>query len=371
MVALPWLVYRGTSSSFDTAMVFALYTLPYVLFGALAGVAIDRLNKRAVMIGADLVRACLVLAIPWAAQTSLALVFGLAFALSTATVIFDPCKLALLPEVTRPDQLLRANSVMSSVENIIEIVGYGIAGFVLAYVPIATAFRIDAASFLVSACALALVRYRPVGAASQAMRRQSLWRDLREGVAYLRKSVGLRANTIMVIAATAGIGASYPLTFFLAVSVFGGGARTFGVFEAVIALGYLIGSLAAAALSNRVRLGHAMTIGISTMGVSLTLVAAAPAVWLACLGFALLGLANAMALISTDTFIQSATPAGLRGRVFGVRFMLTQGMYALSVLAGGFLTSGIDVRILFIAAGIVVVAPGVWGLFVREIREAR
>ena len=61
MVAFPWLVYARTGSALGTGVIFALYTLPYVLFGAFAGVIIDRFNKRTVMIAADMLRAGLVL----------------------------------------------------------------------------------------------------------------------------------------------------------------------------------------------------------------------------------------------------------------------------------------------------------------------
>jgi len=63
-------------------------------------------------------------------------------------------------------------------------------------------------------------------------------------------------------------------------------------------------------------------------------------------------------------------PEGLRGRVFGVRFALTQGTYALSVLIGGALAGVFDVRVLFIVAGVLIAVPALAGLFVRDIREA-
>jgi MFS family permease len=90
----------------------------------------------------------------------------------------------------------------------------------------------------------------------------------------------------------------------------------------------------------------------------------------ACFPFAILGLANAAALIAVDTYLQDVVPEQLRGRVFGTRFTLTQGVYALSVLAGGALATAVDVRVLFIVAGLLIALPALAGLWVREIREA-
>jgi DHA3 family macrolide efflux protein-like MFS transporter len=370
MVALPWLVYRSTGSALSTGVVFALYTLPYVLFGAFAGVLIDRFDKRLVMIASDVARVALVLLVPLAAAWSLPAVYALSFLIASAAVFFDPCKLAILPDLVSRDRLLRANSLLATGENLTEIVGYTLAGFTLAYISTTSAFRIDAASFAVSAATLALIRYRAPARSAAEKAARSFRRELHEGLVFLVHHRGLLMNTVMVIGCVAGLGASYPLTFLLAVKVLDAGTAGFGVFEATIALGYLVGSIALAALASRVRKGRAMTIGLTVMGASLALVAAAGGVVQACIPFAVLGLANAAALIAVDTYLQDLVPEHLRGRVFGTRFTLTQGVYALSVLVGAALATVVDVRVLFIVAGLLIALPALAGLLVREIREA-
>ena len=67
MVAFPWLVYTTTHSAMSTGIVLALFTLPYVLFGAVAGGVLDRLDRRGVMVAADIIRGGLVLAVPFVA----------------------------------------------------------------------------------------------------------------------------------------------------------------------------------------------------------------------------------------------------------------------------------------------------------------
>ena len=99
-------------------------------------------------------------------------------------------------------------------------------------------------------------------------------------------------------------------------------------------------------------------------------VALATGVWQSCIPFALFGVANAAALVAVDTYLQKVVPERLRGRVFGVRFTLTQGTWALSVLVGGALAGVVGIRVLFIVAGAIMVVPALCGLFVREIREA-
>ena len=174
----------------------------------------------------------------------------------------------------------------------------------------------------------------------------------------------------MVVAFVAGLGASYPLTFLLAVRVFDAGTKAFGIFEAVMGVGYLAGSVALATLATRFPKGLAMAIGWAVMGASLIAVAATESVWQACIPLAVLGFFNAIALIALDTWLQDVVPERLRGRVFGARFTLTQGTYAISVLVGGALAGVFDVRALFIVAGVLMAIPGIAALFVRGIRDA-
>jgi len=369
-LAFPWLVHKATGSALGTGAVFALYTLPYVLFGAFAGVLVDRFDKRSVMIVVDLLRAGLVLLVPLVAARSLPLVYVLSFAMASAGVFFDPAKLAIVPEIVPSARLLRANSLLATGENLTEILGWAFAGLLLAAVSTTAAFEIDAATFVVSAAALTLMRYRAPARAATERSARALWGEFREGLDFLRRHRGLRANTFMIVICVAGLGAAYPLTFMLAVRVLDGGTKAFGLLEASVGAGYLAGSLLLVTLATRVRKGWTMTVGLAVMGASLATVAVAESVWQACIPFLIFGIANAAALIAVDTYLQEAVPEGLRGRVLGTRFTLTQGTYALSVLVGGALAGVFDVRALFIVAGAIVAVSAFLGLLTREIREA-
>lgn len=369
-LAFPWLVYKSTGSALGTGAVFAVYTLPYVLFGAFAGVAVDRLDKRRLMIAVDLLRAALVLAVPLVATRSLPAVFVLSFAIASAGVFFDPAKLAILPEIVPSGRLLRANSLLSTGENLTEILGWAFAGLLLASVSTSVAFQLDAVTFAVSAVALALMRYQAPARAAAERTARAFWRELKDGVRFVGRDRGLRANTVMIVVCVAGLGAAYPLTFLFAVQVLEGGAGAFGALEASVGAGYLAGSLALVALATRVHKGRAMIAGLALMGACLALVPITDSVWVAAVPLAVFGLANAVVLIAVDTYLQEVVPRGMRGRVLGTRFTITQGTYALSVLVGGALAAVIDVRVLFIVAGAIVAASALVGLLAREVRES-
>jgi MFS family permease len=382
LVAFPWLVYTTTGSAVSTGVVLAMYTLPYVFFGTVAGALIDRLNKRWVMVGADLVRAALVCAVPFAAQRSLPAVYALTFLTACATVFFHPSLLSLLPEIVDRSRLLRANSLLSTSENVTEIGGYAVAGFLVAAVATRTAFLIDGATFLVSAAALSAMAYRPLSAAAATdipegaetdarpnpVTAHRMAAEIREGLAFLFGHRGLRANTILVVCAAIGVGASYPLTFLLAMRAYSG-ASSFGLMETAIAGGYLAGSLLMATLAKKVRKGLAVTLGLLVIGVGYVVVAALDPLPAVLAAFAVLGLANAAFLISVDTYFQETIPAPLRGRVWGARFTLTQATYAVGVLAAGALAASHAVRPLFVICGVIVGVPALVALFSPAVRK--
>jgi MFS family permease len=376
MVAFPWIVYRTTGSAVSTGVVLALFTLPYVLFGVVAGGVLDRVDKRGVMVAADIARGGLVLAVPFMAERSTSGVFVLAFLTACATVFFDPGLMALLPDIVPDRELLRANSVLAASAHITEIVGYSAAGFIVFYLATRTAFRVDAATFGISAVtllAMTLKRSPEAGGSGGATgaagdRRSSFWREIREGITYLRRHAGLRANTALTVAAAAGVGAFYPLTFLLAVEQFRG-TRAFGFMEAAVAVGYLSGSVVMGALAKRVPKGLAITVGLMVMGACCTLPWAIHALPLVLVDFVVLGCADAAVLISIDTYVQTIVPEKLRGRVWGARFTLTQGVYALGVLVAGALATTVGLGPLFGLCGLIVFVPAVIGLFLPVVRN--
>ena len=166
----------------------------------------------------------------------------------------------------------------------------------------------------------------------------------------------------------AGVGAFYPLTFLLAAHRFSG-TRSFGIMEAAMATGFLTGSVAVAALGKRIRKGLAITLGLMVMGICYALPWLLGTMPLVLADLVLLGVANAAALISIDTYVQREVPDELRGRVWGVRFTLTQGVFAVGVLVAGALATSVPLGPLFGLCGLIVFVPALVGLFVPAVRD--
>jgi len=232
-----------------------------------------------------------------------------------------------------------------------------------------SAFRIDAVTFVVSAICLLLMRVQPWWRTRTAKDQPSFGRQFREGLAYLGRHKGLLTNTVLVVFSAAGAGAAYPLTFFLAYDVFDKGGGGFAALEVAIAVGYLIGTIIVAWLGTRLRLGFGILGGLLMMGVFLGLVALTENLLTAAIPFAAFGLANAFALIAIDTYVQRTVPEALRGRVWGARLALTQGVWAAAILVTGALAASVSVPVLLVVAALIIAVPAAVGFFIPAARD--
>jgi MFS family permease len=167
-----------------------------------------------------------------------------------------------------------------------------------------------------------------------------------------------------------GLGASYPLIFLFAVRTLGGGTRSFGLMESSIAVGLLAGAAMMAWAGDRVSKGLAITLGVGVLGACIAVLGAASSLYAALLALVIAGAANSAAVISINTYFQQAVPEELLGRVLGLRFALTHGVYAMSVLGAAALATSVDVSTLFIACGAVVALPALVGVFIAAVRHA-
>ena len=127
-VALAVLALAITDSPLATGLVFLAATLPNLVLGPIAGTFVDRWDQRRVMIASDLIRAALVLIIPFVAEVNFALVYPLVFIVTTVSLFFRPAKTAVVPRIVEERDVLAANSAVWTADTLADIAGYPLAG---------------------------------------------------------------------------------------------------------------------------------------------------------------------------------------------------------------------------------------------------
>ena len=167
-IALPFFVYARTGSALATGAMFAAEILPRLLFGSLAGVFVDRWDRKKTMIVADLTRAAILLPLlAVAAGGPVWLVYVVAFVEATISMFFLPAKDALIPNLVDERHLTAANSLNSMGEQIPSLAGPLLGGALFGLVGLGGLVLLDIASYLVSAVLISLISVRSVAPTDQ------------------------------------------------------------------------------------------------------------------------------------------------------------------------------------------------------------
>ena len=176
--ALPFFVFQLTGSVLATGIMFIVEVIPPILFGSVAGVFVDRWDRRWTMIGANAVRGLLLLLLlTFRSAEMVWVVYVVAFFESLANLFFGPANNALLPELVQEEELVTANSLDALGENVARIIGPVLGGAILATVGLTAVALIDVASYLVGAGLIFLIQ-APVSAQEES--REFADRSIRE-----------------------------------------------------------------------------------------------------------------------------------------------------------------------------------------------
>lgn len=358
-VALVVLVFELTGSGRGVAGAVMFEVLPVLLLGPVAGIAADRLPRRTLMVGADLFRAAVALALV-ASADSVAMAYAVAFGLSAGAVLFNPAAASLLPEIVDDDEIVDANSVMWTSAVTAQIAFAPVAGFVIAAFGVEVAFLVNAATFVVSALLLFGVRAGRAPADTAA----SGWGGVLAGVHTVRADRLLTRLALVQVLASLSAGATSGLLVVLADRWLGVGPGGFGTLLAAIGVGAAAGPLL---LRRFIEAGDKRWLFgpfAVRSGVDLTL-AAVPNPVVAGGALAVYGMSTSTGMVAYQATLQTLVPADTRGRAFAFYDVLWNGARLLSLAAGGMLVDIIDVRLVYVISAILLLAAATVGLTTR------
>lgn len=318
----------------QAVMTFA-FMLPFFLFGPVCGWIADRLPRKWIMIVADLIRAVVMVEMlviltglhrwwmPWD-HTGGPLPLGVAvlplIVCGMFAALFSPARLSLLPTIVRPDQIVRANALTAGLGMIATIASAVLGGYLVTHFDVVWNFRADAATFLLSAACLFLIR-PPRGQATRAAAHGSL-KAIAEGFRYVRGH--RRTAEVILIGAIFWTGASVVHSVIPAMvkDVFGGTYQDIGIYKGLLGLGLVLGSVALTFLGAALRSELAISWSLKLAGLSgLLMTLAVGFGWpsaLCAVGLVSLGCFGAGIQVSVNAMLQRIVPDYIRGRVFGV-----------------------------------------------------
>ena len=356
-VAIVVLVFRLTGTGRGVAGAVMFEVLPVLLIGPVAGLAADKMPRRRLMVGADLVRAGAAASLILASR-SVPAVFAVAFILSAAATVFNPAASSLVPDLVDGEDLITANSALWTVAVIAQIALAPVAGWVVAGGGGArVAFAVNAATFIVSAILLVGLHEGRTPATIE----MSGWAGALAGVTTVRANPLLRRLTVVQILASLSAGATSGLLVILAKRHLGVGARGFGVLLAAIGVGAAIGP---ALLRRFIRpadrrwlFGPYLVRG----AVDLTLATVASPI-IAGTSLVVYGMSTSTGMVAYQTMLQQAVPPETRGRTIAFFDIVWNATRLVSLAAAALLADSVDVRWVYVAAASLLVAAAAIGL---------
>lgn len=369
-IALPFWVYQLTGSGAATAAMFAALTIPRLLLSPIAGVFADRWDRRATMIGSDLLRAAIVLALlAVRSEEQVWLVFVLAFAESSVSRFFYPARVALLPAIVSRDRLVPANAAMGFSEAAGQLGGPALGGVLLALWGAHGAVVVDALSYLLSAVLIALIRVparERVQNATRGVRDAVLavWRELVEGAAVVTGRATLRAVFGVQGAFSLGNGVTNSLVVVLVSRVWDGGSRELGWLITAEGAGALAAGPLVGALAGRTSPRALLAGGSIGLGLVLLVVVNQPSLVVAVGLLALLGAMAVCTMVGMSTLVQLASDDRNLGRVSSLLNTTGAAASLLAAGAAGLLADRIGVVPMFDAAALAFALGGPIALLV-------
>ncbi len=332
------------ATPFEMGVLAAIGGAPWFLFGPFAGVWIDRVRHRPVLIGTDLVRALLLGTIPLAAALGvlrLGHLYLIAFPIGVASVLFEIAQQSYFPTLVTRTRLIEGNSKLSASLTVANIAAPGLAGGAIQLLTAPFAMLFDAVSFVISAVCLSTIR-TPESAPAIAVGSANVGEQIREGLRFTRDNPYIRAFTVtnVVFFFCSGI-VDTVLLLYLARDL-GLPAAIIGLILGVGSVGGIVGALLAAPLTARWGLGPIILWSAMLRGVGLIAIPLAGSLPVGVVPVLIVGQfvtsgSWAVYFVNQTSTRQALVPDRLLGRVNASFWMVVRGAVPLGALLGGLL----------------------------------
>ena len=340
---------RVSNSATAVGFVMVARMLPGFLFAPLGGALIDRWNRKTVMVSADIGRAALLGVLPF--WTNIWGLVILSFAIEMLTLLWGPAKDATLPNiVTDPGQLASANSLglvaafgTFPVGAVLFAALAGIGGYLGGIKQESLAIWVDGGTFLLSAFLISrLTLDEHERGAHKRIPVAQTWRDVKEGLGFIRSNPLVRGVMIGLAGGLIGGGAIVPLGPTFATNVLDGGSAAFGLLMTALGLGAAIGVVTLLAFQRRLPRTKVFVLAVVVTGGSIIAVASMSSLLPGFALVALLGAGAGCGYVTGFTLLQEVVSDDMRGRTFGTLYTIVRLCLLISLTIWPFISGALN-----------------------------
>lgn len=354
-VALPFYIYTLTGSTLATGIMFIVQTLPRLFFGSVAGVFVDRWNRKYTMVIVNLIQALILVPLFLVRSRDVIwIIYLCAFADALVSQFFNPAQTAIIPMLVEEKDLLAANSLNSMSQELTRLVGPSLGGLLFGLLGIGSVITLDLISFFVSASLLALIvvparlnvvkpEERPASKSGNMVMNSLLnvWREWRAGMGLVKKEQLVSAIFIIIGFAMVGEGIIEVLIAPYVERVLHGTPQILGLLMSAQAVGGILGALLIPRLSKILPPGRLMGICGLMFSSVIVVLATVPVVPVILPLIAIAGAGASGFFIPMITLLQTTVANEYQGRIFGA----LSAIQAIALLIGMGTASGLGDRI--------------------------
>jgi len=362
------IAYNLTGTNLGVAIPLLAFGIPSLLFGPLAGVFVDKWDRKGILIITTIIRGVLILLIVPLIETSLGLIFAVSFLIYTATQFFAPAETASIPELVKKHDLIVANSLFMITWMGASVIGFGLGAPLVNIFGNEGTFVAAAVLYFIGAGAVALVPLKPIVKHPHHQERP-ISKDLQFGLGFIWRNRVVMYSLLKLFVATSAIAVISLLAISYAKDVLGIGEKNFGYLIIAVGVGMIIGMGVLERLHRIMTKGTIVILSFIMSGVALIFIGTVSELKIALFLIGLLGVGNIFITSSIQTILQQRIPRNVRGRVFGVQNMLINSAFVFPVIIAGFAADIYGVQTALMVVGYIVAATGVAGIFLPKFRS--
>ncbi len=368
-VARSWLIWELTGSATLLAVVNLLRALPILLFGLLAGVIADRIDKRKILIVCQtvtLVNYVVLAVLITTGSVEVWHVFLSAFIMGSSMAFNQPTRMSLVPVLVEKERLSNAIALNSAAVNVNRILGPAGAGVLIAPLGIGGVYFVSAGIYIVALTATILIRVPRVAAK---LKKKSIFSDMTEGFRYVYSQKSIFALIMLALIPMTFAQPYMTLLPVFADRVFDVGESGYGFLLSAVGIGALLAVFIIATVGTIRRKGLFILFSIFGFGGFLAAFSQTTLFPVSLVTIAFVGFTSTSMMVLINTSLLTIAPKELHGRVMGV-YRLDRGLMPLGTMVMGPLADAIGAPLtLLIMGGICAVMALVTGLGIKRVRQ--
>lgn len=388
MALIAFIFKRSPGSTFELAKLLGVTIIPVFLIGPIAGVYVDRWDRRRTMFVCDLIRAILVFLIPFYFLNSNSLIplYFIVFLIFCFSRFFVPAKMSIIPDLVRKEDLLMANSLVHTTGMIAAALGFGIGGIVVEALGAKGGFYLDSLTFLISATLIFFVstkiklKVKPqevlkVSRDIVEVIKKSVADELKDVFYFLKKKEKIRTVLDILFILWAALGSIYVIIIVFIQRVFPSVVKDLGLLAVFLGCGLFFGSLFYGKLGKNLSYLKAIFISLIFAGLILVCFTITSYKFMsfnlaAALSFTL-GLSVSPIMIASNTMVHELTTTNMRGRVFTTLEIVVHFAFLIFMFISSSLAERTGQFAILISVGIVMCLIGIFGAIRQDDKVIR